>query len=163
MAKHLKAAALALERVVAVAPRALLGPLDAPPLRQGSPFVVPLEAVLAVGRGLSGAYLQTALERLEHLHAALDVTGGAQADAQPVASGRSEPELSVERGDAEDVVLGELEPPGDTAHGVGREVTERLLRALQHRHEIGGTSFELTHDGRPRIDGCTARVGGGPV
>ena len=42
-------AALALERVVAVAPRALLGPLDAPPLRQGSPFVVPLEAVLAAG------------------------------------------------------------------------------------------------------------------
>jgi hypothetical protein len=84
-----------------------------------------LEVVLAVRRGLPGAHLQPALEGLQHLDAALDVAGGAEADAQPVTTGRSEAKLGVEGSDAEDVALGELEPASDASHGVGRQVAER--------------------------------------
>ncbi len=74
--------------------------------------------------------------------------------------GRAEAELGVEGRDAEDVALGELEPARDAAHGVGRQVAEGFLGALQHGHEVGGAALELAHDGRPGV-GRRRSAGGG--
>src|SRR5664280_993266 len=59
------------------------------------------DVVLAVRRGLPRTHLQSALEGLHHLDAALDVAGGAEADPQAMTTGRSETKLTVEGSDAE--------------------------------------------------------------
>jgi len=64
-----------------------------------------LQVVLAVRRRFPSVHPEATLQSVEHLHAALDVAGGAEADAQPVLAGRREAELGVESGDAVDLAL----------------------------------------------------------